>query len=152
MLFDIFKKKEKNRDKNIVQKKAIDVNFKKKQVHITRQTVDGIITYAKTWHPNEGILILKGKSTNHAIIINGLIIPPFSSHGPYYSGFPINELPLDLSYIGTVHSHPSNSNEPSLEDLNNFYGIISLIICHPYEVNNLDAFDRNGKKYVLKII
>ena len=152
MLFDIFKRRGKNRDKNNVQKKAIDFNNNKKQVHVTRQTIDGIITYAKTWHPNEGILILKGKSTNQAIIVNGLIIPPFSSHGPYYSGFPINELPMDLSYVGTVHSHPSDSNEPSLEDLNNFYGIISLIICHPYEVNNLNAFDRNGKKYVLKII
>ena len=31
------------------------------QVSITRQAADGIITFAKTWHPNEAILILQEK-------------------------------------------------------------------------------------------
>jgi proteasome lid subunit RPN8/RPN11 len=54
------------------------------------------------------------------------------------------ELPFDLSYIGTIHSHPGGSNKPSLEDLNHFFGLVSVIICHPYEVQNIAAFDRNG--------
>ena len=50
--------------------------------------------------PYEGILILRGKSKKREIIIDGLVVPPFSSHGPYYSGFPVYDLPFDLSYIG----------------------------------------------------
>lgn len=123
-----------------------------KQVVMTRQAADGIITYARTWHPNEGILILQGKSKRHQIIIDGLIIPPFSSHGPYYSGFPTYDLPFDLSYIGTAHSHPGGSNRPSLEDLNNYYGLVSVIISHPYVEKSMGAFDRNGNEMELEIL
>jgi proteasome lid subunit RPN8/RPN11 len=123
-----------------------------KQVLMTRQAADGIITYARTWHPNEGILILQGKSKKDQIIIDGLIIPPFSSHGPYYSGFPTYDLPFDLSYIGTAHSHPGGSNRPSLEDLNNYYGLVSVIISYPYIDTTIGAFDRNGNAMELEIL
>jgi proteasome lid subunit RPN8/RPN11 len=123
------------------KKEAVEV---KRKIVLTKETVDSIITYAKSWHPNEGILILQGKKEKNVIRITGLIIPPFSSHGPYYSGFPVYELPFDLSYIGTIHSHPSGSNRPSLEDLNHFFGLVSLIICYPYNVENIGGFGRNG--------
>ena len=118
----------------------------KRKIVLTKEIIDSVITYAKSWHPNEGILILQGKKEKNVIRITGLIIPPFSSHGPYYSGFPVYELPFDLSYIGTIHSHPSGSNRPSLEDLNHFFGLVSLIICYPYDDGNIGAFDRNGIK------
>jgi proteasome lid subunit RPN8/RPN11 len=124
----------------------------KKQVFITRQTADGIITYSKTCHPNEGILILRGKSNKKEIVVDGLILPPFSVNGPYYSGFPSYDLPFDLSYVGTAHSHPSGSNRPSLEDLNNYYGLVSIIINYPYTYDTIGAFDREGNHMKLQII
>jgi proteasome lid subunit RPN8/RPN11 len=127
-------------------KKKKDAAEVKRRIILTKEITDSIITYAKSWHPNEGILIVQGKKEKNVIRITGLIIPPFSSHGPYYSGFPVYELPFDLSYIGTIHSHPSGSNRPSLEDLNHFFGLVSLIICYPYNVENIGAFDRNGIK------
>ena len=124
----------------------------KRQVILTRQSADGIITYSKTWHPHEGILILQGKSKkNGEIRIDGLVVPPFASSGPYYSGFPTNELPMDLSYIGTAHSHPGSSNRPSLQDLNNFFGVVSIIINYPYEYDTIAAYDRNGNNISLII-
>jgi proteasome lid subunit RPN8/RPN11 len=123
----------------------------KRKVMMTKQVADGIITYSKTWHPNEGILILKGSNKKQQIIIEGLVIPPFSTHGPYYSGFPTYDLPFDLSYVGTAHSHPGGSNRPSLEDLNNYYGVVSIIVNYPYEYNTIGAFDRNGTPMDLEI-
>jgi proteasome lid subunit RPN8/RPN11 len=124
----------------------------KREVILTRQSADGIITYSKTWHPHEGILILQGKSKkNGEIRIDGLVVPPFASSGPYYSGFPTNELPMDLSYIGTAHSHPGSSNRPSLPDLNNFFGVVSIIISYPYEYETIAAYDRNGNNISLII-
>ncbi len=123
-----------------------------RNVIMTKQTADGIITYSKSWHPNEGILILRGKSKKQQILIEGLVIPPFSTHGPYYAGFPSYDLPFDLSYIGTAHSHPGGSNNPSLEDLNNYYGVVSIIISYPYEYETMGAFDRNGKPMHLEIV
>jgi len=122
----------------------------RRRIVLTKQVKDSIITYAKSWHPNEGILILQGKKDKNLIKVTGLVIPPFSTHGPYYSGFPMYELPFDLSYIGTIHSHPGGSNKPSLEDLNHFFGLVSLIICHPYEVQNIAAYDRNGNNMELE--
>jgi proteasome lid subunit RPN8/RPN11 len=132
--------------------KRIKREAAKRHVVMTRQVADGIITYAKSWHPHEGILILQGKIKKEEIIIEGLIIPPFSLHGPYYSGFSGYELPFDLSYIGTAHSHPGGSNKPSLEDLNNYYGLVSIIISYPYEDNTIGAFDRSGNIMEIKIL
>jgi proteasome lid subunit RPN8/RPN11 len=119
---------------------------------MSKQVADGIITYSKSCHPNEGILILKGKSNRQQIIIEGLVVPPFSTHGPYYSGFPTYDLPFDLSYVGTAHSHPGGSNKPSLEDLNNYYGVVSIIISYPYDYSTTGAFDRNGRVMDLEIV
>ncbi len=98
------------------KKEAIEV---RRRIVLTKQITNSVITYAKSWHPNEGILILQGKKEKNVIKITGLIIPPFSTH-------------------------PSRSNKPSLEDLNHFFGLVSLIICYPYEVQDMAAFDRNG--------
>jgi proteasome lid subunit RPN8/RPN11 len=131
--------------------------FKKREkvqrhVVITRQAADGIITWSKTHHPNEAILILQGRSVKDAIIVDGLVIPPFAESGPFYSGFAIHDLPYTIPHIGTAHSHPGGSNRPSLEDLNYFSGFVSMIISHPYEDETLAAYDRNGNSLEIKIV
>jgi proteasome lid subunit RPN8/RPN11 len=47
--------------------------------------------------------------------------------------------------VGTVHSHPSGSNRPSLEDLNRgFYASVSIIIAFPYEDATMAAYGPGG--------
>ena len=152
MFFNFLKNKKEGFNANTNEKiKKKEIEWKR-QVILTRQSADGIITYSKTWHPHEGILILQGKSKkNGEIRIDGLVVPPFASSGPYYSGFPTNELPMDLSYIGTAHSHPGSSNRPSLQDLNHFFGVVSIIINYPYEYDTIAAYDRNGNNISLII-
>jgi proteasome lid subunit RPN8/RPN11 len=125
---------------------------KQRQVLLTRSVADGIISYSRTLHPNEAILILQGRTTREEIFVESLVIPPFASSGPYYSGFSDYHLPFDNSYIGSAHSHPGGSNRPSLEDLNRgFYGTVSIIIAHPYEDRTMAAYDRNGNRLEVKI-
>lgn len=140
MDFNIFKKVNNNNNKSTSKKKIIS---------ITNNVINGLISYSKMHHPYEGILILEGKRKPDEILINNLVIPPFSVHGPFYSGFPLNELPFDLKYVGTAHSHPSGSSLPSLEDLNHFYGLVSIIIAHPYEEHDIHAYDGNGREVFL---
>lgn len=123
----------------------------KRRIVITREAADGIISFAKTWHPNEAILILQGKKKDNVVTIDGLVIPPFSANGPFYSGFSLYDLPLDGAYIGTAHSHPGASNRPSLEDLNHFFGLVSVIISFPYEDETIGAWDREGNKLEVTI-
>jgi len=126
-------------------------NFERK-VSLKKDVVDGIISYCKMNHPNEGILILKGKSKNGIITVEGLVIPPFSHSGPTFAGFPHNFLPFDLSYVGSVHSHPSGSAEPSVTDLNNFFGLVSLIVKSPYSEEDIFAWDSKGNSLEVSII
>ena len=124
-----------------------------KKVFIRRNAANGIISYAKTLHPNESILVLQGRTTKEQTIIEGLVLPPFASRGPHYSGFSNWHLPFDSSYIGTAHSHPSGSNRPSLEDLNRgFFGAVSIIIAHPYEDGTMAAYDITGKRLEIEIM
>lgn len=123
-----------------------------RRVTLTKDVVDGIISYCKMNHPNEGILILKGKSKKGIIAVDGLVIPPFSESGPTFAGFPHNFLPFDLNYVGSVHSHPSGSAQPSVTDLNNFFGLVSIIVKSPYQNDDIYAWDSNGSQIELDII
>ena len=122
--------------------------FKKKKVErsvfLPKDVLDSILSYCKMKHPDEGILILKGKSKNGKITIDGLVIPPFNYTGPTFAGFPQSFLPFDLSYIGMVHSHPSGLAEPSVEDLHNFFGLVSVIVKSPYDEESIFAWDSSG--------
>ena len=121
-------------------------------VSLTRDVRDGILSFCKMNHPNEGILILRGKSKRGLISVDGLVIPPFSETGPTFAGFPHNFLPLDMSYVGIVHSHPSGSARPSLTDLQNFFGLISLIVKSPYENGDIFAWDSRGEPVKISVV
>ena len=122
-----------------------------RQITLKKDTRDGILSYCKMNHPNEGLLILKGKSKKGNVTIDGLVVPPFSESGPTFAGFPHSFLPFDFSYVGTVHSHPSGSAKPSITDLHNFFGLVSLIVKSPYEDDDIFAWDSNGDSIKLTI-
>ncbi len=122
-----------------------------RQITLKKDTRDGIISYCKMNHPNEGLLILKGKSKKGNVTIDGLVVPPFSESGPTFAGFPHSFLPFDSSYVGTVHSHPSGSAKPSVTDLHNFFGLVSIIVKSPYEDDDIFAWDSNGDSIKLTI-
>lgn len=130
--------------------------FKKKkierQVSLEKKVLDSILSYCQMRHPNEGILILKGKSKQGNIMIDGLVIPPFNYSGPTFAGFPHSFLPFDMSYVGTVHSHPSGSAEPSVTDLHNFFGLVSIIVQSPYGDNDVFAWDSSGNPVPVSIV
>jgi len=130
--------------------------FKKKkferQVSLEKKVLDSILSYCQMKHPNEGILILKGKSKQGLILIDGLVIPPFNYSGPTFAGFPHSFLPFDMSYVGIVHSHPIGSAEPSVTDLHNFFGLVSIIVKSPYGDNDIFAWDSNGNPISMSIV
>ena len=129
--------------------------FKKKKferkVILLREVLDSILSYCQMQHPEEGVLILKGKSKNGEINVDGLVIPPFNYTGDTFAGIPNSFLPFDMSYIGIVHSHPSGDAEPSVTDLNNFFGLVSLIVKSPYSDDSVFAWDSSGNAIPLSI-
>ena len=123
-----------------------------RSVTLTKESCEGIISYCKMNHPNEMVLILKGKSKAGNVLVESLVIPPFSETGPTFAGFPSSFLPLDLSYIGMAHSHPEGSAEPSLDDLNNFFGLVSIIVKSPYNNEDIFAWDSAGNTIPISVL
>lgn len=129
--------------------------FKKKKIErkviLEKEVLDSILSYCQMKYPEEIVLILKGKSKNGEINVDGLVIPPFNYTGDTFAGIPNSFLPLDMSYVGIVHSHPNGTAEPSVTDLNNFFGLVSLIVKSPYDDESVFAWDSGGNAIPLSI-
>ena len=124
----------------------------KRKVSLKKDVRDGILSFCKMKHPNEAILILRGKSKKGNITIDGLVMPPFSTTDTTFAGFPNSFLPLDASYIGIVHSHPKGSEKPSITDSHNFFGLVSIIVKSPYEDDDIFAWDSKSNPIEVTII
>ncbi len=122
------------------------------KVKIDRELLLGILENAKTLHPKETILLLRGKVKKGEIMIKELVIPPLATYGHGFTTFPLAMLPMDFSIIGTLHSHPSGSLNPSTADLNHFFGKILMIVAWPYEPHMVAAYNRKGEKLDVEII
>ncbi len=87
------------------------------------------------------------------IRVNEVVIPPSATHGHGFSSFPLHMLPMDLSIMGTAHSHPSGVLQPSVGDLNNFYSRILVITAYPYDSEEqIAVYDKEGNAVGYEII
>ncbi len=123
-----------------------------RKVSLKKDTRDGILSYCKMKHPNEAVLILRGKSKKGNITIDGLVIPPFSYTDTTFAGFPNSFLPLDSSYVGIVHSHPKGSAKPSIADSNDFFGLVLIIVKSPYDDEDIFAWDSKDDPIEITIV
>ena len=125
----------------------------RKSVSVRRSVIESVLDYSKVCHPKEGILLLRGKVSRDQILIDEVEIPPLSVHGHSFSNFPLHMLPIDLSVVGTAHSHPSGVLRPSIGDLNNYYGRIMVIAALPYKSeHDMGMFDSKGDPIVYEVI
>ena len=103
-------------------------------------------------YPNEGILLLRGKSKKGVVEVTGVVIPPAADHGAAFSSFSWWMLPVDFSYLGVAHSHPSGNHHPSHEDLLHATGKLMVIMGYPYANQyNLGVYDHNGKEIPFEV-
>lgn len=107
--------------------------------------------FAEYNHPNEIILLLRGKREKDDIIITDFLLPPFGFGGRAFASFPSHMLPIDLTIMGTVHSHPSGVLSPSVGDMHNFYGRVMIIIGPPYNSPHIAAYNKNGDRFKVTI-
>jgi len=122
-------------------------------MYLKRSVIENLLSYARGVHPTECILLLRGKVAENEVFINDTVIPPFATHGKGFSAFPLQSLPIDFSIVGVAHSHPSGVLAPSINDLNQFYGRIMVIVAFPYHSeHDIAVFNREGKALKFKVI
>ena len=118
-----------------------------REVHFTKHVVDSLLSYSKMAYPNEGILLLRGKSKKGVARVDGVMIPPAAIHARSYSSFNWWMVPIDMTYLGIAHSHPSGVASPSHEDLLHASGGLMVIMGYPYEDEScLGVFDKDGNR------
>ena len=116
-----------------------------KSVVIHKDVVDSILTYSRSAHPREGILLLRGKSKKGVVEVDSLVVPPMATHGQGFSSFNWWLLPIDLSFVGVAHSHPSGYAVPSHQDLLHAMGRVMVIAGYPYSDQDcLKVYDVRG--------
>ena len=132
-------------------------NKEKKYVHfewkIRRKCLDLIFECAKSNFPNEfgGLLRVDDDAKD---VISELVILPGTISGDSHAIFKLHMMPIDFSIVGTVHSHPSPSANPSDADLQLFrkHGRVHIIAANPFNKDSWKAYDYNGKEIDIKVI
>ena len=127
---------------------AIPKNWK-----ITQNCLDLILECAKSNYPNEfgGLLRVDTVSKD---TITEIIILPGTVSGESHAIFKMHMAPVDFLIVGTVHSHPSPSANPSDADLQFFgkNGRVHIIAAKPYTDKTWKAYDQIGKEIFLRIV
>ena len=122
-------------------------------VRFERSVADSLLSYALDSYPKEAILLLRGTIGKDGMLINEVLIPPLATHGRGFSGFSSIMLPMNLSIMGVSHSHPSGSNQPSMHDLNHFYGRIMVIMAYPFQrYSDIGVFNSHGDRLQHEIV
>ena len=113
----------------------------------------GMLEFFEYFHPREAMLILRGRIEKEVVVVDSLMIPPLVTHGEGFASFPVHMLPMDLSIVGTAHSHPNGVLIPSTEDLIHFYGAVMAIAGHPYKSErDVKFFDREGREVEFELV
>ena len=101
-------------------------------------------------YPNEFVAALRAEKG----VITEILLFPGSYSNEHSAFMQLHMLPIDLSVVGTVHSHPGPSNRPSDEDLHLFgnFGSTHIITCLPYDMRSWQAYDQGGRPIKLEVV
>jgi proteasome lid subunit RPN8/RPN11 len=124
-----------------------------KTVRITRTLVQSILEYSKDKHPDEMLLLLRGKKYSDGYLLYQAVFPPFMYSNWHSATYNPYHLPIDFSIIATAHSHPSGVKTPSQVDLLHPYGKFMLITGYPYtSLDDVAAFDGRGERVEIEVV
>jgi len=122
------------------------------KVFFNADVMDSLLSYSRMAYPNEGILILRGKSKKGVVEVTSVMVPPAAVHAHSYSSFNWFMIPLDMSYLGVAHSHPSGNASPSHEDKLHSTGKIMVIMGYPYSgPSQVGVYDHNGNSVPFEV-
>ena len=116
-----------------------------KEVRVDIEVLESVIYYAKQAYPNEFLAFFDGEIKNKILYITSLIFVPGET---CETGAVVHTelIPMNTKYLGSVHSHPGPSAQPSSADLKTFSkcGYFHMIVCLPYSFETFRAYDRYG--------
>lgn len=118
--------------------------FEFHELRLTQDVLAGVKELARMTYPKEFVILLDGRVAHGVLTIDGLL---FQSYRASRSSAHFDiRIPPAYRFLGTIHSHPVRSNQPSEADLALFakYGLVHGIICYPYDRGDLAFYDKAG--------
>lgn len=122
------------------------------EVHIDYRVIDEIVKIATNADPNEYVALLSGDIEEKILKIKGLIFLPFKASSSS-AVMEVFMMPMTTKSVGSIHSHPGPSANPSQADLTFFgkNGYFHMIICRPYTESTIKAYDTFGNPMSYKV-
>lgn len=122
-------------------------------IGITQDVLDTIRASAQSTYPNEFLCFLIGEHAEkcpqieetEGYIINDFYLIPGTTSNTHSAQVDTNNIPVNSQILGSAHSHPNGTLQPSQEDLNMFRKYsVNIIFGHPYERGDWIAYNREG--------
>ena len=128
-------------------------DFSQNKWKITKKCLDLILESSKSTYPKEFGGLLR-RDSEEKDMITELILLPGTISGDSHTLFKLHMMPIDFSIVGTVHSHPSQSAQPSDADLQLFRknGKVHIIAASPYDEHSWKAYGPKGNEIRLDVI
>jgi proteasome lid subunit RPN8/RPN11 len=128
-----------------------DVMAGKKQVKgIAKGLLDLVLEASKSSHPHEFAVLLREVDG----VISEMLLVPGTTSNDTSARMLLDMMPLDLSVVGSAHSHPVPDLRYSDEDLHMFgaKGIYNIIVAYPYGEQDWVCYNPRGQRVDLPVI
>ena len=124
--------------------------LKKNVTGIARDALNFILEASKSTHPNEFAGLLR--SDGH--LIAEVLLVPGTTSDEGSARMLLSMMPLDVSVVGSVHSHPVHDMRFSLADIEMFgaKGYYNIIVAYPYTERDWICYNPSGEKVDLPIV
>jgi proteasome lid subunit RPN8/RPN11 len=118
---------------------------------IKRNVLNSLLTSGASTYPNEFGGILRSEDPG---VVTDMLLIPGTTAGHRHANFQLYMLPVDLTVVGTAHSHPSGAVHPSEEDLTLFrhWGRIHIILGFPFKGWCWKAYNNSGDEVKLEVV
>ena len=117
---------------------------------ITAKTLEMIIAASRDTHPREFACMLRADDG----VITEVMLVPGTISSQQSAILRLHMMPIDLSIVGSAHSHPIPNATPSEADLKLFSnsGQVHIIVGYPYDMESWKAYSRQGQEVSLDVL
>jgi proteasome lid subunit RPN8/RPN11 len=117
---------------------------------ISQELLDLVLEASKSSHPHEFAALLREVDG----VISEMLLVPGTTSNDTSARMLLDMMPLDLSVVGSAHSHPVHDLRFSDEDLHMFgaKGIYNIIVAYPYRKDDWICYDPRGQRVDLPVI
>ncbi len=116
---------------------------------IRKDLLEGLLASARRKYPFEFFALLGGRKENNIVYLEEFYYIPWKE-GYTHAIIDINHVPLHI--MGSFHSHPTSSfPSPQDKTVFPFLGYVHLIAFPPFSLENVAAFNTEGKRIRLRV-